>query len=219
MSKSLLVPVILETFALGFIVGIAAFSPPGPVVVYLMQQSLANGFRSGLFVTLSSAIVGSAILLLIMATGFSSLFGLPVFHLYMGLVGGLSLVTLGSLILRNSLMRSPVTETAGTPIPSIHPFMGGLMVNAFNPMVYLWWGVIGIPSLGLAADLSGTYGIYAWSAGILLSLLLWYGGIAFLASRGKRYIPRKAIKGISLASGVFLILFGLYLLTRYGVNL
>ncbi|MDD1678589.1 MAG: LysE family translocator [Methanomicrobiales archaeon] len=203
------------TFALGFLVGLSAFTPPGPVVVYLIQQSLHRGFRAGLSVTLASALVGAGMLVLILETGIRMVFESPVFHLYIGLIGGISLITLGVLIGRDTLF-SPLAYITNPPESSYSSsFVGGLAVNTGNPLVYIWWALIGIPSLGAAGELAGSSGLYSWSGGILGALFLWYGGISYLASQGVSHLPKKAIQVLSLLSGIFLVIFGLFLLVRY----
>ena len=206
---------VLGAVTFGFMIGLSGIVPPGPVFVYLLQQSLQRGLKGGFYVILASAVVGITILLLIIQTSIGIIFSSPLFDLYIGFIGGISLLILGVLIFRSSFNSSLIQDLNGTTPSFSHPFVGGLVVNALNPQVYLWWLVIGIPSLGFANDLSGVSGIYGWVVGVYLSLLTWYGGISYMVSRGRQYIPHKAIIVISLLSGIFLILSGIYLLARY----
>jgi threonine/homoserine/homoserine lactone efflux protein len=202
-------------FILGFTMGLSAFIPPGPVLVLLIQQSLSRGFRAGLSITFASAVVGLGILALILGSGVSRLFGSPDFQFYMVITGGVSMALLGALIGVRSL--SPVGSGEPGPAGSFcsSPFVGGLLVNALNPLAYLWWVLIGIPGLGIATDLAGPGGMYAWSGGILGALVLWYGGLSFTISRGKGRVPAKAIQMVSFLSGVLLVIFGIYLCIRF----
>jgi threonine/homoserine/homoserine lactone efflux protein len=183
-----------------------------------VQQTLRLGFRAGFSVTVASALVGLVMLILITATGIRSIFGSPVFHLYMGLVGGVSMVLLACLTGKEALSSLPTAVKHHVETSYSSTFFGGIVVNAANPLAYIWWAVVGIPSLGVANELAGFNGMYLWAGGILVALFLWYGGISFLVSRGMEYLPVRAIRGISLISSIFLAIFGAFLLFHYVVQ-
>lgn len=209
----------VEVITLGFMVGLSGVTFPGPVFVFIVQQSLNNGFKSGFLATIAHALVGLIILILIMLTGTTTLFHLPGFQLYTAFIGGISLIVLGILILRNSAVQNRDIKLSKGDVDYSHPFLGGLVVSVSNPQFYLWWAVIGLPSVSIADDLLGMVGIYGWTIGILLSLFLWYGGISFIASRGKRYVSYQVVLVISLICGSTLIISGLYVLAKYLLNL
>jgi threonine/homoserine/homoserine lactone efflux protein len=210
---------LIETIALGFMVGLSGVTFPGPVLVYVMQQSLTNGLKSGFFAIIAHALVGVIMAILIMTTGITTLFGSPAFSVYIGLVGGLSLIALGVALSLHSPYDNQTIVSGGHLPQYSHPFLGGLIVSASNPQFFLWWAVIGLPSVMLAHDLSGTVGLYGWTMGILASIFLWYGGISFLASRGKKHLPSRVVLVVSLTSGCFLIISGMYLFAKYFVKI
>jgi threonine/homoserine/homoserine lactone efflux protein len=206
---------LIEAILLGFMTGLSGVTFPGPVFVFIMQQSLCNGFKSGFIATIAHAFVGLIVLILVIATGITTFFGSPGFQLYIGLIGGLSLIILGILILRNSLRQNQTIKLNNKNPFYHHPFFGGLIVSISNPQFFVWWAVIGLPGIGIAHALSGITGIYGWTAGILVSVFTWYGGISYIASRGKRYVPHWIILLISLVCSLFLMISGGYLLAKY----
>jgi threonine/homoserine/homoserine lactone efflux protein len=211
--------ILIEVTVLGFMMGLSGAIIPGPVVAFVTQQSLINGFRSAVIATIGHAMVGAATLVLVLATGITTVFGSSLFQLYAGLVGGLSLGVLGLGILRSSLKHPPPVQL-NAPHSSYHsPFIGGIIVTVANPSFFLWWAVIGLPTLGIASDLAGVPGIYCWTTGIIVSILLWYGGIAWIIARGRDHLPRRMHIAISVACAMFLILSGCYILAKYVFNL
>lgn len=170
---------LLVEAGIGFMTGLSGVTFPGPVLIFVLQQSLARGFKSGLIATLAHAFVGGLIVVLVLVTGVAEIFKSPAFVLYMGLVGGLSLIILGIVILRNASSQVSHLKPNDDGL-SAGPFIGGIIVSISNPAFFLWWAVIGLPMLGQARDFAGNMGIYAWTVGILAALFLWYGGISFI---------------------------------------
>lgn len=209
----------VEVITLGFVVGLSGVTFPGPVFVFIVQQSLSNGFRSGFLATIAHALVGLIILILVILSGITTIFHSPGFQLYAGFIGGFSLITLGILILRNFAIQNRNIKLSRGDVGYSHPFLGGLIVSVSNPQFFLWWAVIGIPSISIADSLSGSVGIYYWTFGILLSLFLWYGGVSFIASMGKHYVSSHIVLIISLICGATLIISGLYILAKYLLKL
>jgi len=209
---------LLVEAGIGFMTGLSGITVPGPVFIFIVPQSIARGFKSGFIATIAHAFVGGIIIVLILITGIAEIFKSPAFELYMGLVGGLSLIILGMIILRNpSRHVSHLKLNAGGV--SMDPFLGGIIVSSSNPAFFLWWAVIGLPMLGQARDFAGIIGIYAWTIGILAAVFLWYGGISFISAQGKERIPRNLFFSISLTCGLFLILMGILFIMRYYLNL
>jgi len=203
---------------IGFMTGLSGVTVPGPVFIFILQQSIARGFKSGFIATIAHAFIGGIIIVLILITGVAEIFKSPAFELYMGLVGGSSLIILGVIILRNSSRQVSSLKLNADGL-NVGPFIGGIIVSISNPAFFLWWAVIGLPMLGQARDFAGIMGIYAWTIGILAAVFLWYGGISFISAQGKERIPRNLFFSISLACGLFLILMGIFFIVKYYLNL
>ncbi len=203
---------------IGFMTGLSGITVPGPVFIFILQQSIARGFKSGVLATSAHALVGVLVIVLIVLTGVAELFQSPAFELYMGLVGGLSLLILGMIIVKNPSKQVPRVNSNADGL-SVGPFVGGLIVSVSNPAFFLWWAVIGLPMLGQARDFAGIAGIYAWTLGIVAAIFLWYGGIAFISAQGKARIPCNVFFAISVVCGLFLMFMGLVFILKYYVNL
>jgi|GEM_PF-2356065 len=209
----------VEVITLGFMVGLSGVTFPGPVFIFVVQQSLSHGFKSGLLATTAHALVGVAIVILVTLTGITTIFSSPGFQLYIGFIGGFALLALGIVLLRNSVSQKGDIQLRRGEGGYRHPFIGGVIVSVSNPQFFLWWALIGFPSLGIAYDLLGLIGMYGWTTGILLSLFLWYGGISFITSRGNRYLSSQILLVVSLICGLFLTMSGVYVLAKYVLKL
>ena len=82
---------LLVEAVIGFMTGLSGVTVPGPVLIFIVQQSIARGFKSGLIATIAHAFIGGLVVVLILLTGVAEIFKSHAFELYMGLVGGLSL--------------------------------------------------------------------------------------------------------------------------------
>jgi len=209
---------LLVEAGIGFMAGLSGITVPGPVFIFIVQQAVVRGFKSGFIATIAHAFIGLIIIVLILITGVAVIFKSPAFELYMGLVGGLSLLILGMIILRNPSRHVSNLKLNARGV-SMGPFIGGIIVSISNPAFFLWWAVIGLPMLGQARDFAGIMGIYAWTLGILVAVFLWYGGISFISAQGKERIPRNLFFSISLACGLFLILMGILFIVKYYLKL
>lgn len=121
--------------------------------------------------------------------GVTTLVTSPAFTVYTGLVGGVSLIVLGVVLSWNSLHYDQPELSNDRPLHDRHPFLGGIVVSVSNPQFFLWWAVIGLPSVTVAIDLPGTPGLYGWTTGILASIFIWYGGCRFLPPMEKSIFP------------------------------
>jgi threonine/homoserine/homoserine lactone efflux protein len=209
---------LLVEVGIGFMAGLSGITFPGPVFIFILQQSIARGFKSGFIATIAHALVGMILLVLLLLTGAVAFFKSSAFELYMGLVGGISLIILGVIILTDHSRRI-LSLKLNTDNPGIDPFIGGILVSISNPAFFLWWAVIGLPLLGQASDFAGILGIYAWTLGILAAVFIWYGGISFISAKGKEHIPHKLLLSISVACGLFLIFMGILFIAKYYVKL
>ena len=118
--------------------GLSGITVPGPVFIFIVQQAVVRGFKSGFIATIAHAFIGLIIIVLILITGVAVIFKSPAFELYMGLVGGLSLLILGLIILRNPSRHVSNLKLNARGV-SMGPFIGGIIVSISNPAFFLWW--------------------------------------------------------------------------------
>lgn len=125
-------------------------------------------------------------IVILAVVGLAPLLESQAFQLYIGAIGGFSLIVLGSIIIKSSRKSSEFGERNSAT--SVGPFTGGLIVSLANPYFFLWWAVIGLPMLGYVMDQGGVLGVLSWMAGSLAAMFAWYGGIAYTSARGRKHV-------------------------------
>lgn len=201
----------LSLFAVGFMAALSGILMPGPVFVFILHQSMLKGFKAGVLAASAHALVAVVIVILVVV-GLAPLFESQAFQLYMGAIGGFSLIVLGSIIIKSSRKSAELGERNSKI--KVGTFTGGLIVSLSNPAFFLWWAVIGLPILGDVIDRGGTPGVLAWMIGALAAIFSWYGGIAYASARGRKYVS-KLLSPIATACGVFLIFMGILMIIKY----
>jgi threonine/homoserine/homoserine lactone efflux protein len=137
---------VLELFATGAVLGLAAGFAPGPLMALVLAQALRFGTREGLKVAVAPLITDVPIV--IAAT---ALVGLAA-GVAAGLLGAISL---GGAVFVAWLGIEAIRTTgveAGRPDEAPRSWARGAAVNALSPHPYLFWVAVGAPLLVRAAE-------------------------------------------------------------------
>jgi threonine/homoserine/homoserine lactone efflux protein len=181
----------------------------GPVFFTLLQTSIQEGFKAGLFFALG---VFSSDAALITACYFSAaqLDLLSAHKQELGIVGGAVLIGFGLV----QLLRKPRIKEVEDSRRAVHAhyILKGFMLNTLNPMVLLFWlSVVGIVALRkhyTSTDEAVFFG------SVLGTVLCTDVLKCYLANRLKRIMTPKLIHRLNLITGIILIGFGAELLIR-----
>ncbi len=200
----------LEFFIKGFAIGLAIAAPVGPIGVLCIRRSLAEGRRVGLATGLGAATADAAY-------GCIAAFGLTAFsgflvaqRVWLGLIGGAFLCCLGV----RTLTSKPPERAPQPQVSSLaSAYFSTVILTLTNPMtilsfaaVFMGLGLTAAPDyLAAAAVVVGVFsGSTSWW--VLLS-----SGVAMLRS----HITPRWMQGINAVSGIVLLAFGIYAVTRY----
>ena len=124
---------------------------PGP----LTAATIAKGYReqnAGIFIALGHAVIELPLMALIYF-GFAHFFVVPEVKMGIGVAGGLMLLFMGAMVLRN--IKKARSEVADLPYSSL---VTGIMMTGANPYFFLWWATIGIALIVTAAQF-GIWGL------------------------------------------------------------
>jgi len=198
---------IFQMVFLGFLIGLTGALAPGPTLVATINASINGDWMTGLKVTLGHAIVELFLVILILL-GLATV-ALPYTSVIAG-IGGIALVVFGALTIAGS--RKATMSTS--PIqPVANPYLAGLVTSAANPYFWIWWLSIGsamvIAGLEGGLILAGAFMIGHWTADTV-----WYTLVSTGVSRGRTLLSDTAYQKIMIFCGIFLILFGIYYMSR-----
>lgn len=190
----------MEFLALGFGLGFAAGLAPGPlhmlVLTTAMQRGLAPGVRVAIAPLLTDVFVVTAGVLAVGALPDEAVRVLAV-------GGGLFIIYLGIDALR-------WRESGEKPVSAALDLRRGFVTNLLNPHPWLFWLGVGGPLLRSA------WGDSAWSAVLFLIAfyLLLVGSkvvLAYVASRGTRFVEAAWYQWLIRAAALAFVGFGVWL--------
>ncbi len=198
---------IIQMVFLGFVIGLTGALAPGPTLVATINASITGDWKTGLKVSLGHMIVELFLVILILL-GLATI-ALP-YTLAIAGIGGIALIVFGLLTIagsRKATMRTTSPQTAA------NPYMAGLVTSAANPYFWIWWLSIGsamvIAGLQGGLVLVGALMIGHWSADTV-----WLTLVSTGVSKGRTIVSDNTYQKIMALCGIFLILFGVYYLSR-----
>lgn len=203
-------------FSLSFVVALSGAMAPGPLLTYTIVKSLRadrRGFLTGVWIIGGHAMLESALVIGLLL-GLSELLRSPVTLRVIGVLGGLFLLVMGVLIVRDVLRsRIPDLRLGGDPpLVGSPPLVGGILVSMSNPYWWVWWATVGFAFMA-------RYRISFASWDLLLAFFLgheagdlaWYLAVSTTVYLGRRRINPRVYGGLLFACGLFVALFGIYL--------
>lgn len=200
-----------QAISKGLGLGIAIALTIGPAFFTLIQTSLKNGFRAGMFFSLG--ILFSDLLCVVLCyLGASQLLNNEANFRYMGIIGGMIIVVFGLISL---FKKNKKKDAKGVTIETYSPpflFTKGFLINILNPFVWLWWIVA-------MATFSAHFGfqkaqLFVFFATALLTVISTDLFKAFLANKIKSHLTVERMSLINSISSFILVGFGLYLIFR-----
>jgi threonine/homoserine/homoserine lactone efflux protein len=198
---------LFQMVLLGFVIGLSGALAPGPTLVATINASIAGDWTTGLKVSLGHAIVELFLVILILL-GLATV-ALPYTTVIAG-IGGIALVVFGILTIKGSRKATMRTSDVQT---IANPYMAGLVTSAANPYFWIWWLSIGsamvIAGLEGGLALAGAFMVGHWTADIA-----WYTFVSTGVSKGKILVSDTVYQKIMGLCGIFLIIFGVYYLSR-----
>jgi len=185
---------VIEVFLASFLVGLTGAVSPGPMSASILGMSHKKPLLSTAGLVAGHGIVEAAIIIGIIF-GLSSL---P-YQTEIALLGCVTIVILGVL----QFMAEP-EKAAARAEDARAPFVAGIVLTLSNPYWWIWWLTFGAGFLALQPAYA------AFFVGHISADLVWFGILAFTASRGAEILGEKyrwVVKGSGAAMAAFGILF------------
>jgi threonine/homoserine/homoserine lactone efflux protein len=200
-----------------FFIGILAASGCGPIFVLTFNRSAVCGFWKGLATGLGASLADSLYFLLGLLGALAVIGELKYFMIVLDLIGGLLLLGLGWHSLKK--MKQVVCVTVECSDGSFLAMTMAFTITLFNPLVILFFMAITIQAL---PDNVGKFSWYLVSLStfcVLLGSLSVLGTVSLIASFLGSCISARKLRLISGVTGILFIIFGLYLLGDFVLQL
>jgi threonine/homoserine/homoserine lactone efflux protein len=175
---------------------------PGP----LTAATIAKGYReqnAGIFIALGHAVIELPLIALIYF-GFAHFFASPDVKKVIGLAGGLMLVFMGLIVLRN--IKKAVGEAADLPYNSL---VTGIMMTGANPYFFLWWATIGVALIVTAAGF-GIWGLLIFAVVHWSCDLVWEQILSVTVFKTKHLWTQKVQRIVFATCALLLVGFGVW---------
>lgn len=194
----------IEFFIKGLVIGLAIAAPVGPIGVLCIRRTLADGRLVGLLTGMGAA-TADGVYGAIAAFGLTAVTDLMTGQgPWLGLVGGLFLIYLGT----RTFMAAPAESAmAATPGALFAIFSSTFVLTLTNPTTILSFVAI-FAGLGLG----NTAGDYAAASlmviGVFLGSALWWLGLSGAVSIFRGRVGSRAMRAINRLSGLLIGGFG-----------
>lgn len=175
---------------------------PGPLFAVTVAKAYKNK-KSGAFIAFGHGIIEIPLMVLIYL-GFAKLFNFQAVKIAAGIVGGITLIYLGSQMWR----RKAAVSLAGKD-SNYRALTAGIITTAANPYFFIWWLSIGA-ALILGGRRFGFLGFCIFALVHWLCDFFWYWFVSQATFRTKHLWNSKTQGIIIGVSACVLIAFGLW---------
>jgi threonine/homoserine/homoserine lactone efflux protein len=207
---------------IGFFTGLSGALIPGPMLAYVISDTLKKGASSGPLTVLGHVFVELLLIVaLVLGLGLTSYFLDHKSWIYV--IGGIALILMAILVIKESGRARSELEQGGIDkgigVRSVKyaynsSIVGGVLFTAFNPAFIPWWVTIGYPLLLQGFEWLALAGIALVSVGHFLSDLTWYSFVSYSFSRGSKFFVGKRYEVISLLLALFVIVLGAFFFAK-----
>jgi threonine/homoserine/homoserine lactone efflux protein len=195
----------LTFLVLGAGIGFVAGVSPGPVLTLVVTETLKSGWLRGAAVA-AGPLLADGPIVLIAVTVFSDL--PPVILPAISVVGGVFLVYMA---VTNAIGARYATLLSGADRRGAGGgLLTGLLARALSPHRYLFWFLVGGPTLSQARNL-GWAAVAAFLVGYNATIVGSNVGLALALNRWMRLLSDRIYRGILLTASALLAVYGVIL--------
>jgi L-lysine exporter family protein LysE/ArgO len=191
------------SFIEGFLLGVGAALPLGPINILIMNRALKD-YPSAVSIGFG-ALSADLLYLTLILFGVISLFNNPIFLTLLGSFGALFLFYLAYLIFKGRHQQLEVTKQAETQRSLLKYYLQGFILTFINPYTVAFW--LSIAGYTATKELDAGVTI----VGMLCAIILWITLMPYAVHLSKHRFSQKVSYGLSLFSSLLLFGFGISL--------
>jgi threonine/homoserine/homoserine lactone efflux protein len=191
----------ISFFAQTILISLSGVMAPGAVTAATISQGSKNRW-AGVWISIGHGIVEIPLIFLLMI-GLGTFLKTKPAEMVIGTLGGLFLMYLGIITIKEMFSLPPPNVTAQTS----KPLFTGLILSATNPYFLFWWATVGL-KLAYQAQESGSmalcvFAIVHWSCD-----LIWLTILSLAAFHGTNFLSPKRQQLILAFCGAAMVYFG-----------
>ncbi|MBM7554212.1 LysE family transporter [Thalassobacillus pellis] len=189
------------------LLGLSLAAPLGPINAAQIDQGIKNGFFHSWLIGLGS-ILAELFFIIAVFFGVVHFLEIPFMKTFLWLFGAFVLLYTGFESIANS-QKLEVSHSRNKD--SLRKtFMTGFLISITNPLSILFW--LGIYGSVLANTINryDHFHLVLYGGAILVGLMLWDVTMACISSGFRRFLNTRALRGISVLSGLCLFGFAFY---------
>jgi L-lysine exporter family protein LysE/ArgO len=190
---------IINSLLQGFIFGVGAAVPIGPINIIIMDRALRN-YKSAVAIG-AGALSADITYLVFILLGLVTFFNNPFFLEMLGMFGSVFLLYVSYMIFKSrnkELNKSPIKVDHKTLFKS---YISGLFLTLLNPYTIAFWISVSSFSTGTSTGEKVDYFIIL---GMISAILLWITIMPYLVHKSKHKISHKLSYYIAVFSSVVL---------------
>ncbi len=193
----------------GFLVGVCASAPVGPIAILVIQKSLSKGHKSGFVSGLGACVVDTMYAFIaIFALAFAQKL-LEEHHNLILLVGGVVLIAIGLYMAFSNPFRKMKAD--GTSSVSPKDFGQAVAMGLSNPMaIFVMFTLFAF--FGLADDAPHNWSVAPILLSVSLGSVTYWFSVSWLLSRFRKNFKMNTILWISRVTGAIVVIIGIALL-------
>ena len=195
----------------GFLVGVCASAPVGPIAILVIQKSLSKGHKAGFVSGLGASVVDTLYAFIaIFALAFAQRF-IEQHQNIILLAGGSVLIILGfSMAFSNPFRKMKKDDK---PKVSSKDFGQAVLMGLSNPMaIFVMFTLFAF--FGLAKDAPHTWSVAPILLSVSLGSVTYWFSVSWLLSHFSRGFKMRTILWISRVTGAIIVIIGIALLGR-----
>ncbi|MEA1927486.1 MAG: LysE family transporter [Candidatus Auribacterota bacterium] len=195
----------LRILGVAFSLALTGAIAPGPVLVLVIGQVLAQGVWAAVYIMLGHALLES-ILILGLARGMKKLLDDRRVRSVLGMIGGSVLIWMGWDLFRQG-GEVAMSRSVATVMSPLKLILAGVGVSLSNPYFTGWWATVGTGQFA-ALKLSSWKAYSVFFAGHELGDMAWYLFVAGVVMAGRDWLMGGAYSIILRISAVIILIFG-----------
>jgi threonine/homoserine/homoserine lactone efflux protein len=193
----------------GVAIGISGAMIPGPLTLFTISEVMKSNRFAGLKIV-AGHVVAEFIFILVILFGFQNFLSSKGFLSTTTIIGGLTLIFMGSILIINAPKMKVVDKKSNSGF-SKGLFLGGIFFSVISPGFIVWWATIGVSTV-IRSLLLGLTGVVALTLGHWLADVGWYWSLSYALDKGRKHLNDRIYQNIIRFFSAALIVLGIQFL-------